>query len=127
MQVSSPCHSVRVVEPNWETMPRFVPGCGAKLGGGAPAPVVSAAVAEPMSPVQYQVEGDNLEVVRVTLIPGQEVYAEAGKMVYKTANVDWQTKMTGSGIGGETLRSAEAKADRRVALHDSLQDFARQG
>lgn len=87
----------------------FCPGCGAKLGGGAPAPVVSAAVAEPMSPVQYRVEGDNLEVVRVTLMPGQEVYAEAGKMVYKTANVDWQTKMTGSGIGGKLFGALKRK------------------
>lgn len=86
----------------------FCPGCGGKMGG-APAPVAAAAVAEPMDPVSYKVEGDNLEVVRVKLKPGQEVYAEAGKMVYKTANVSWETQMTGSGIGDKLMGALKRK------------------
>lgn len=87
----------------------FCPGCGGKMAGGAPAPVAAAAVAEPMDPVSYKVEGDNLEVVRVKLKPGQEVYAEAGKMVYKTANVNWQTQMSGSGIGEKLMGALKRK------------------
>ena len=68
-----------------------------------------AAVAEPMEPVSYKVEGDNLEIVRVTLKPGQEVYAEAGKMVYKTANVEWKTQMSGSGIGEKLFGALKRK------------------
>jgi uncharacterized protein (TIGR00266 family) len=62
-----------------------------------------------MSPVEYRIEGDNLQVVRVTLKPGQEVYAEAGKMVYKTSNVEWQTQMTGSGIGEKLFGALKRK------------------
>ena len=36
---------------------------------------------------------------RLKLKPGQEVYAEAGKMLYKTANVSWETRMSGDSLG----------------------------
>ena len=55
--------------------------------------------AAPSEPLEYTIQGDNLQVVRVRLKPGQEVYAEAGKMVYKTPNVQWETKMTGDSLG----------------------------
>jgi uncharacterized protein (TIGR00266 family) len=42
-------------------------------------------------------------VVRIQLKPGQEIYAEAGKMVYKTTNVSWETRMSGSTIGQKIL------------------------
>ena len=86
----------------------FCGSCGTNQGA---SPVVAspAAVAEPMEPVSYKVEGDNLEIVRVTLKPGQEVYAEAGKMVYKTANVEWKTQMSGSGIGEKLFGALKRK------------------
>ena len=87
----------------------FCPGCGARTGTAAPAPVAAAAVAAPMPPVEYRIEGDNLQVVRVKLKPGQEVYAEAGKMVYKTSNVEWQTQMSGSGIGDKLMGALKRK------------------
>ena len=69
---------------------RFCGNCGTPVGGvaSAPAPLVE--------PLDYTIQGDNLQVARVRLKPGQEVYAEAGKMVYKTANVDWDTRMSGA-------------------------------
>jgi uncharacterized protein (TIGR00266 family) len=51
----------------------------------------------------------------VYLKAGQEVYAEAGKMVYKTANVEWQTRMTGAGVGDKLLG-----AIRRSILGESV-------
>jgi uncharacterized protein (TIGR00266 family) len=38
-------------------------------------------------------------VARVRLKPGQELYAEAGKMLYKTPSVEWETRMTGESLG----------------------------
>ncbi len=73
---------------------RFCAGCGAPAGGGAP----QAAVAPP-EPLEYTIQGDNLQVARIRLKPGQEVYAEAGKMVYKFPTVEWETRMTGESIG----------------------------
>ena len=64
--------------------------------GGAPA-------APAIEPLDYKIQGDNLQIVRVRLKPGQEVYAEAGRMIYKTPNVNWETRMSGGTIGEKLL------------------------
>ncbi len=74
---------------------KFCPGCGRAAGAGS-AVATAVAAAEPLS---YTIHGDNLQVARLKLKPGQEVFAEAGKMLYKTPNVAWETKMSGSSLG----------------------------
>lgn len=54
-------------------------------------------------PLDYTIVGDNLQIARVRLNDGQEVFAEAGKMIYKTANVNWDTRMTGQTLGQKIL------------------------
>src|SRR5437899_84950 len=44
-------------------------------------------------------QGGNLQVARVRLKAGKQVYVEAGKMVYKTQNIQWETRMTGESLG----------------------------
>jgi uncharacterized protein (TIGR00266 family) len=84
---------------------RFCPSCGQPAGGaGAPAPV--AAVQQPLD---YTIQGDNLQVCRVRLKPGQEVYAEAGKMLYKTPNVHWETRMSGDTVGQKIWGAVKRK------------------
>jgi uncharacterized protein (TIGR00266 family) len=68
-----------------------------------------------LEPLDYTIQGDNLQVARVRLKPGQEVYAEAGKMVYKTANVQWETRMSGNTLGEKLLG-----AFRRTVTGESL-------
>src|SRR6266513_436955 len=75
---------------------RFCTGCGLPFAGATPAVGVE-------DRLDYTIHGDNLQVARVRLKPGQEIYAEAGKMVYKTANVQWDTRMTGETIGQKLL------------------------
>ena len=77
------------------------------MSGGNPATPASAAVAAP--PIEYKIEGDNLQVVRIKLKPGQDVYAEAGKMVYKTSSVEWKTQMTGEGLGEKLFGALKRK------------------
>lgn len=87
---------------------RFCPNCGQVAGAGASysnAPV-NAVVA---SPLKYDIEGHNLQIARVHLAPGQEIYAEAGKMVYKSANVDWATRMTGQSFGQKIIGAIKRK------------------
>lgn len=81
---------------------RFCPNCG-RPAGAAP---VTAAAAEPLD---YTVHGDNLQVARIRLKPGQEIYAEAGKMVYKTANVQWESRMTGQSLGAKVWGALKRK------------------
>src|SRR5262245_16439945 len=69
---------------------RFCSGCGQPVG---------SIVTEVTEPLDYTIQGDNLQIARVRLKPGQQLYAEAGKMVYKTPNVSWETRMSGSTLG----------------------------
>jgi uncharacterized protein (TIGR00266 family) len=86
---------------------RFCINCGQPIGGG----VANAAYPPPVStlPLKYDIEGHNLQIARVQLEPGQEIYAEAGKMIYKSANVDWATRMTGQNIGDKILGAIKRK------------------
>lgn len=66
-------------------------------------------------PLDYTIQGDNLQVARIRLKPGHELYAEAGKMVYKTANVQWETRMTGNTLGEKLMGAL-----RRTVTGESL-------
>jgi uncharacterized protein (TIGR00266 family) len=83
---------------------RFCATCGRPTAGAAAAPPPTRA-----EPLEYTVQGDNLQVARIRLKPGQEIYAEAGKMLYKTANVHWESRMTGAGLGGKLLGALKRK------------------
>jgi uncharacterized protein (TIGR00266 family) len=91
---------------------RFCPNCGRQAGTGSAA---AAADAAPAQPLEYSIQGDNLQVARIMLKPGQEIYAEAGKMVYKTANVQWETRMSGGSIGDKILGAL-----RRTVMGESV-------
>jgi uncharacterized protein (TIGR00266 family) len=86
---------------------RFCPGCGSPAAGGVAAPPPPPPVM--VEPLEYTIQGDNLQVARIRLKPGQEVYAEAGKMVYKFPNVEWETRMSGQGIGEKLLGALKRK------------------
>ena len=79
---------------------RFCPNCGQAAGAGAASSAPRTTVVQPLD---FTIQGDNLQVARIRLKPGQEIYAEAGKMVYKTANVHWETRMSGGTIGEKIL------------------------
>jgi uncharacterized protein (TIGR00266 family) len=75
---------------------RFCARCGAAAGGAAVAATSWTPAPEPLD---YEIQGDNLQVCRVRLKPGQELFAEAGKMLYKTPSVQWETRMSGDTLG----------------------------
>lgn len=85
---------------------RFCPGCGRATAGAGAAPPVEA---PPPTPLDYTIHGDNLQVVRIRLKPGQEVYAEGGRMVYKQPTVQWETRMTGETIGQKIWGAVKRK------------------
>ena len=87
---------------------RFCASCGNPAAGDAPP-------AQVVDPLEYEIQGDNLQIARVYLKPDQEIYAEAGKMVYKTANVNWETRMSGATLGEKLLGAL-----RRTITGESL-------
>jgi len=84
---------------------RFCTGCGRPVGApqdpSVPLPVPPSPAPPPPPPVKldYTIQGDNLQVIRIRLKPGQELFAEAGKMIYKQPQVVWETRMSGDTIG----------------------------
>jgi uncharacterized protein (TIGR00266 family) len=81
-------------------------GASASAAGSSYVPPPPMPVAPPL---KYDVEGHNLQIARVHLQPGQEIYAEAGKMIYKSSNVDWNTRMSGQSIGDKILGALKRK------------------
>lgn len=101
---------------------RFCPNCGNGVGSGAAAGAQTGGgsysgssyqgshyTAAPPSKLDYTIQGDNLQVARVRLKAGQEVYAEAGKMLYKTPVVQWETRMSGEGLGQKIWGAVKRK------------------
>jgi uncharacterized protein (TIGR00266 family) len=97
---------------------KFCAACGQQQGmpagtgvmpATAPAQPAYGYQATPLQPLDYTIQGDNLQVARVRLRPGQEVYAEAGKMIYKTPSVHWETRMQGDSIGQKIWGAVKRK------------------
>lgn len=86
---------------------KFCLNCGQPAGAAGSAAYYPPA--PPVEPLKYEIEGHNLQIARVHLTPGQEIFAEAGKMIYKTANVDWATRMTGQSIGDKIIGAIKRK------------------
>jgi len=87
---------------------RFCISCGTPFGAaaaGAPAPLATP----PIAPLDFTIHGDNLQVARIRLQPGQELYAEAGKMVYKQPVVEWETRMSGETLGDKVWGALKRK------------------
>jgi uncharacterized protein (TIGR00266 family) len=82
---------------------RFCVNCGTPVGSGTSTSAIVVA------PLKYDIEGHNLQIARVHLQPGQEIYAEAGKMIYKSAGVEWATRMTGNSIGDKLIGALKRK------------------
>jgi uncharacterized protein (TIGR00266 family) len=94
---------------------RFCTGCGSATGSTAAPPPQATTVAPTYSapvshePLDYSIQGDNLQIIRIRLKPGQEIYAEAGKMLYKQPQVSWETRMTGSTFGEKLFGAVKRK------------------
>ncbi|WP_405775561.1 AIM24 family protein [Streptomyces sp. NBC_00859] len=50
--------------------------------------------------LQQEIVGNAMQMAVVSLQPGQTVYCEAGKFLFKTANVSMETRLSGPGGGG---------------------------
>jgi len=61
----------------------------------------ASAPAAEKPPLDYSIEGDNLQILRVRLKAGQEIFAEAGRMVFKNPSVNWETRATGDTLGAK--------------------------
>lgn len=86
---------------------RFCPNCGA--AASVPGAANQTAYQSAPQKLEYSIQGDNLQVARVHMKAGQEVFAEAGKMLYKTPSVQWETRMSGSSLGEKIWGAVKRK------------------
>lgn len=87
---------------------KFCARCGTQAGGASASTPMTAPMVS-SEPLDYTIQGDNLQVARLRLKPGQEIYAEAGKMVYKQPSVMWETRMSGDTLGQKILGALKRK------------------
>jgi uncharacterized protein (TIGR00266 family) len=68
--------------------------------------------------IDYELIGDDMQMVRITLDPGEAVLAEAGSMCYMTQGVEMDTRMDPHGQGG--FFGSLFKAGRRMLTGESF-------
>jgi len=54
--------------------------------------------------MKYEIIGNNLQFVKIYLSEGEEIYAEAGKMMFKSANMDMESKLAGGNKENSPLK-----------------------
>jgi uncharacterized protein (TIGR00266 family) len=70
--------------------------------------------------VDYEVIGDDIQIVEVELDPGETVIAEAGAMNYMEAGIAFETKMGDGSKPGEGVLGKLLSAGTRVLTGESL-------
>jgi uncharacterized protein (TIGR00266 family) len=70
------------------TAARHVSSIARSLAGGAPPPAPRARAADE---IDYEIFGDDMQFVEITLDPGEVVVAEAGAMMYMSQGIEMQT------------------------------------
>lgn len=121
---------------------RFCSNCGATMGAapGAPAgaaPVGAAPAAQPIPPgmmqrgnvlfskadvIDYEILGDDMQMVEIVLDPGESVIAEAGAMNYMEAAIKMET-VFGDGSGADANKGLGGKllsAGKRAMIGEGL-------
>jgi uncharacterized protein (TIGR00266 family) len=97
-------------QPAMEVLPQLFSDQG---GGAAPPPlpgnlVVGPTPGQKCHEVDYEIFGDDMQIVEIELDPGETVIAEAGAMNYMEENISFEAKMgdgseADSGIMGKLL------------------------
>lgn len=91
-------------QPASQALPQLFTGTAAPAG---PPPLLArASGARRSHEVDFEIHGDDMQLVEIELDPGETVIAEAGAMCYLEENIDFEAKMgDGSAPGGGFLGS----------------------
>jgi uncharacterized protein (AIM24 family) len=74
----------------------------------------------PSDQIDYQLIGDDLQAVIVTLDPEEAVVAEAGAMMYMQDGIRMMTSLDMQGRGGQQADGSAVQAGKRVLAGDSF-------
>ena len=106
---------------NWLTAdqrPEFAAAFGGAAGAAAPPPRPMATSAHE---IDYEVFGEDMQFVEITLDPGEACIAEAGSFMYMDPGIEMETIFgDGSGQEGPGLMGKLLSAGKRVITGESL-------
>ena len=83
-------------QPQWSPASQVLPALFQRASGGPPPlPGAGGPPAMPMRAhdVDYEIHGDDMQIVEIELDPGETVIAEAGGMNYMEDGIVFETKM----------------------------------
>jgi len=121
--------------PGWATAGEALPRLFSPAGTTPPPPPplhpvpTSAGGPTQCHEIDYEVFGDDLQLVEVELDPGETVIAEAGAMNYMEDGITFQTKMGDGSNPNEGLMGALMNVGKRVLTGESIfmTHFSHQG
>lgn len=100
---------------------KFCIKCGTKLGEDTTAQI-GGAVFKPADEIEYEIYGEDMQLVEILLDPGESVVAEAGAMNYMQQCIKMET-IFGDGSGqddGKGLMGKLTSAGKRALTGESL-------
>lgn len=115
--------------PSWITAGEAMPNLFSQSGSAAaPPPLPQATSATSNAPgkpvkcheVDYEIFGDDLQLVEVELDPGETVVAEAGAMNYVEEDIEFETKMGDGSNPNEGLMGKLMNVGKRVLTGESI-------
>ncbi len=101
------------------TQARHVAAIAAELAGTTGPPPAPLARRRRADEIDYEIFGDDMQFVEITLDPEEVVVAEAGAMMYMTSGIEMQTVL-GDASGQKGLLGKLFDAGRRMVTGESL-------
>jgi uncharacterized protein (TIGR00266 family) len=109
---------------SWLAASQAMPGLFKSNAGGPPPPLpVGGPPAMPMKShdVDYEILGNEMQIVEIELDPGEVVIAEAGGMNYMEDGIQFETKMgDGSDAGGGGFMGLLKNVGKRMLTGESI-------
>lgn len=108
---------------NWtpaaEVLPELFGGASSQAG---PPPVQSGPppVAQQSHEIDYEIFGDDMQIVEVELDPGESVIAEAGAMNYVEQDINFEAKMGDGSTPNEGVMGKLLAVGKRALTGESI-------
>ncbi|MAS94150.1 MAG: TIGR00266 family protein [Verrucomicrobiales bacterium] len=111
---------------NWEAAGEVLPqlfGHSASPAGPPPVPAgppVAAAAMQVSHEIDYEIFGDDMQIVEVELDPGETVIAEAGAMNYLEPDITFEAKMGDGSTPNEGMMGKLLSVGKRALTGESI-------
>lgn len=106
-------------EPAGEMLPQLF-GVTESPGGPPPVPSGPPVIAQQSHEIDYEIFGDDLQIVEVELDPGETVIAEAGAMNYIEADITFEAKMGDGSNPTEGVMGKLLSVGKRALTGESI-------